>query len=235
MSRFAFDIETCPLPIEAFGERQMRRYRKELDRLTEREPDRDPDDASRFVRGLHPWLGWICCVSIATPARQPSLESHLPVSGFEPYETRSWTAATPDDEEALLTRFWDDLQDDDRLRKALVVSFFGKGFDSPFLKVRSLRHALQLPPIAGRVLSTHRWRNEPHVDLMHAFHPQRVGLADACDLLGVESPKGEIDGSQVAAAVEAGRIDLVARYCEGDTRATLECYDVLHHLCPSIG
>jgi hypothetical protein len=232
MSRFAFDIETCPLPIETFSERQMRRYRKELDRLTERDPDRDPDDASRFVRSLHPWLGWVCCVSVASPAREPSRDSHLPVTRFDPYATRSWTAATPDAEEDLLARFWADLQNDDGLRRALVVSFNGKQFDSPFLKARSLRHAIQLPPIAGRLLSTHRWRGEPHFDLMHAFHPQRVALADACDLLGVESPKGEIDGSQVASAVEAGRIDDVARYCEGDTRATLECYDVLNHLCP---
>lgn len=221
-SPYAFDIETCPLPLESFTARQRRRYDAELKRelkaggVTTRVPD-----ASSKVRGLHAWLGWVCCVAVAW--REPG--------ALNVYETRSFATETPDGEADMLAEFWAFVADAD---PRLVVSFNGKHFDSPYLRTRSLAHALRLPPVAARFLSTHRWRNAPHTDLAHLFHPQRVGLADVCELLHVETPKGDISGADVAGCVERGEIDRVARYCEADTRATLECYDVFAHLAAPV-
>ncbi|MEL7171062.1 MAG: exonuclease, partial [Bacteroidota bacterium] len=50
------------------------------------------------------------------------------------------------------------------------------------------------------------------------------GLADLCDLLGVESPKSHLDGGGVATALATGKIADVVRYCEADVIATMRCY-----------
>ncbi|MFB6279290.1 MAG: hypothetical protein ABEK75_07270 [Salinibacter sp.] len=57
---------------------------------------------------------------------------------------------------------------------------------------------------------------------MHIQRSQLV-LADLCDHLGVESPKGEFDGSDVAPAIENGNSEKVRRYCERDAVATFRC------------
>ena len=54
-----------------------------------------------------------------------------------------------------------------------------------------------------------------------------MGLDDVCELIRIESPKGNIDGSKVATAVEDGRLDEVIEYCEGDVIATLRAYRTL--------
>ena len=45
-----------------------------------------------------------------------------------------------------------------------------------------------------------------------------------CRRFDVESPKGSIDGSQVARAYRDGRIDDIGEYCLRDVRATAELY-----------
>ena len=56
------------------------------------------------------------------------------------------------------------------------------------------------------------------------------GLEDLCDLLSVPTPKSDMDGSQVAGAVEDGRIDEVAAYCERDAVATFRCLQKVSHV-----
>jgi len=49
-------------------------------------------------------------------------------------------------------------------------------------------------------------------------------LYKLCRALGVESPKGEIDGSRVWEYVKAGRLYDVAEYCKKDVEATRQVY-----------
>lgn len=94
----AWDIETCPLPLNALSEPQQRRLAKEEARLSAREPALSVADASRKARSLHPFLGWVCCISAVAgtvdgPARPP----------------RSWSCAEPGGEDELLRQFWADV------------------------------------------------------------------------------------------------------------------------------
>jgi len=45
-----------------------------------------------------------------------------------------------------------------------------------------------------------------------------------CRRFDVESPKGSIDGSQVARVYRQGRIDDIGEYCLRDVRATSQLY-----------
>lgn len=211
-----YDIETCPQPVEALTDRQARRLEMEGGRIAERDADLSIEQAARKAASLHPQLGWICCISFAVVGSDGAVE-----------EVHSCTAAAPNEERAALEAFWCEIL---TLAPAKTVTFNGKYFDAPFLKLRSIRHQIPLPKNADVVLSTHRWQNRPHLDLAHILHPVRLGLDDLCELLDVPSPKGSMTGAGVALAVEAGRIADVARYCEADVVATAHCVRALGDL-----
>ncbi len=122
-------------------------------------------------------------------------------------------------ERALLQAFW--------LLAAqaeVVVSFNGRNFDVPFLLGRSLVHE-----IPARVdLLGNPYAVRPHLDLYRMISTGRsVGPASldaVCWALGVESPKGEMDGAGVAPAYARGQIAEIAGYNRGDVRATAAVY-----------
>ena len=63
MQFVAWDIETCPFPVDSFSEAQRSRFEERLTKRRSKRPDEDEDDAARLVRSLHPLLGWVCCIS----------------------------------------------------------------------------------------------------------------------------------------------------------------------------
>jgi hypothetical protein len=68
----------------------------------------------------------------------------------------------------------------------------------------------------------------PHLDLYRVLQPGRAlgpaGLDVLCWALGVESPKGALDGSQVAPTYARGDIEAIAAYNRGDVKATVAVY-----------
>lgn len=210
----AWDIETCPTPLSIFTEAQRSRYETELRYKKSRDSELDEEEACRLVRSTHPFLGWICCISVAF---------------FDPggnIKTKSWTAETPKREKALLQSFWESVAD--YPKKTRWVTFNGKRFDIPFVLARSTRHSLA--PTRSDLTDTYPYNHSPHADLMKLWPSLHYRLAELCAHLGVASPKAELSGAGVADAVAAGRIDQVARYCEGDVRATLACWQAARPL-----
>jgi predicted PolB exonuclease-like 3'-5' exonuclease len=124
----------------------------------------------------------------------------------------------PMSEPELLRAFWALAS-----RAETVVSFNGRGFDVPFLVTRSLIHG-----IPARVdLMSQRFALRPHLDLFELVTQRGRGpskLDVVCWALGIESPKGEMDGSMVAPAYERGEIVKIAQYNAHDVRATSALY-----------
>jgi DNA polymerase elongation subunit (family B) len=206
---FAWDIETCPQELSALSGAQEQRYEKELHRHMENNPEAGEEDASRLVRATHGFLCWICCISVIR------YDLHEETWG-EPY---SFTATGPEEEPELISEFWSAVAKVDG--RPRWVTFNGKRFDVPVLRDRTLQGGSR---DLGRsdLLDTYPYGHKPHADLATIF--RYVSLHDLCDHLGVESPKGAMDGSEVYPAVQDGRIDDVAAYCERDVRATLQCF-----------
>ena len=126
------------------------------------------------------------------------------------------------DERELLERFWEIV---DRKRPRLV-SFNGRGYDGPILMIRSAQ--LGVAPSANLV--GNRYHLGRHTDLMEVFSfmgawRERYSLDYWCRRFDVESPKGSIDGSQVARAYREGRIEEIGEYCLRDVRATAQVYN----------
>jgi 3'-5' exonuclease len=203
----AWDIETCPRPLSAFSETQQVRYEKEYARQRERNPEMVDEELSRLVRSIHPHLGWICCISAVSGTLDRRVNDPV-----------SWTAAGEDEEAQLLRAFWAAVAGFPR--SVTWVTFNGKRFDVPFILARSARH--RVSPTRADMTNTYPYKDRPHTDLSNLWLVS-YGLADLCEHLGVDSPKGGFDGSDVACAVHDGRIQEVKDYCERDAIATLGC------------
>lgn len=203
----AWDIETCPFEISSFSPTEKRRYETELRVRQDRRPDEPSDEASRLVRSVHPSLGWICCIGAVSGT----------IAGG-PNTPKTWTAASPEEEKALLSEFWTAVEGFPR--SVTWATFNGKRFDASFLSARSLRHGLS--PTRHDLLNTYPYNDRPHADLSRLW-PQRYRLEDLCKLLGVSSPKDAMDGGSVARAVQEGRLDDVRKYGKRDVLATFQC------------
>jgi predicted PolB exonuclease-like 3'-5' exonuclease len=136
-----------------------------------------------------------------------------------------------DEEPELLRRFFDLV---DKLTPQLV-SWNGGGFDLPVLNQRALIHGVTAARFWdwGDTDRDFKWNSylgryhTRHLDLMDVlamYQPRAsAGLDVMARLCGFPGKLG-MDGSEVHAAVEAGRLDEVRDYCETDVMNTYLLY-----------
>ena len=133
------------------------------------------------------------------------------------------------DEVELLTAFWDVAQHYDS-----IVTFNGRGFDVPFLYLRS---ALLNVPISRKNWLGYRYATEPHCDLAEqlTFYgvsgregaARRFNLDFYCKAFGIESPKSHgVTGMDVNDLLAAGEYREIAEYCLRDVQATVLLYQI---------
>jgi hypothetical protein len=113
-----------------------------------------------------------------------------------------------------------------------LVTFNGRGFDLPVLVHRSIKHRVtQGRELLSTAATENRYRPLLHLDLMDVVTfsgaSPRWPMAAYAIGYGFRSPKNDLSGSQVSAAVQAGRIVDVVRYCAGDVIATAHIYQRL--------
>jgi DNA polymerase elongation subunit (family B) len=135
-------------------------------------------------------------------------------------------------EAEVLGRFGRKIEEHFQQPNAQLVTFNGRGFDLPVLLHRTAKHGVR----DGRALLLQAMRESRHQALLHVdllelatFNGAsgRWPLAAYAIGYGLRSPKTEMDGAAVGAAVEAGRLIDVVRYCFGDVRAAAHVYQRL--------
>lgn len=129
------------------------------------------------------------------------------------------------DEKTMLAQFW-------RIADAVneFVSFNGRGFDVPFLILRSMVHEVRPTKdlLSNRYLSLQR--GCVHIDLLdqltfYGAWNKRPSLHLFCRALGIQSPKASgTTGDEVASLFKKGKYLELARYNAGDLIATAELY-----------
>lgn len=130
----------------------------------------------------------------------------------------------PMTEKEMLESFWEGAK---QYRE--FVTFNGRGFDAPFLAIRSMVHGIKPTRdlLEGRYL--YQQRDAKHIDLQDqltfygAWH-KRPSIHLFCRALGIDSPKEGGAGDEVAPLYKAGKYLEIARYNAGDIRATAELY-----------
>ena len=229
MAKLVFDIETTALPLETFDEVQQEYLLREAEKI--------PDEAARAAKreeitrlfSLWPFTAQVVCVAMLNADSQRGKVLFL-AEDFEESAVAGPVEFVPcADEAELLAAFWDLAKHYDE-----IVTFNGRGFDVPFLYLRSA--ALNVP-ISKKNWLGYRYATEPHCDLAEQFTFYGVSGRDGaarkfnldfyCKAFGIESPKSHgVTGMDVGKLMAEGKHREIAEYCLRDVRATVELYRV---------
>ncbi len=230
MATLVFDIETTAQPLENFDEAQQEYLFREAGKIAD-EPAREKKRAEiQQLFSLWPLTGQVVCIAMLNAEKQRGQTLFLAEDFEEDAEEASPVKFVPFAEEAeLLTAFWDVAKHYDQ-----VVTFNGRGFDVPFLYLRS---ALLNVPISKKNWLGYRYAVEPHCDLAEQFTFYSVGgqggaarrfnLDFYCKAFGIESPKSHgVTGMDVSALMAEQKFREIADYCLRDVRATVELHKI---------
>jgi DNA polymerase elongation subunit (family B) len=228
MATLVFDIETSALPLENFDDAQQEYLFRECERI--------PDDAARAVRheeiarqfNLWPFTARVVCIAMLNAETGRGQVLFTADDPGEPAGDPGPVQFVPCvDEAVLLADFWDVAR-----RYDLIVTFNGRGFDVPFIYLRS---ALLNVPISRKDWLGYRYQTEPHCDLAEqlTFYgvsgrdgaARRFNLDFYCKAFGIESPKSHgVTGMDVNTLMAEGRFRDIAEYCLRDVKATVLLY-----------
>jgi DNA polymerase elongation subunit (family B) len=230
MAKLVFDIETSALALDHFDEAQQEYLFRDCEKIS--------DETARAARrgeilqqfNLWPFTAQVVCIAMlnADTTRGQVL---FTAADHE-------TDASQDgpvkfvpclDEAELLTAFWEVAR-----HYETVVTFNGRGFDVPFIYLRS---ALLNVPISRKDWLGYRFQIEPHCDLAEQFTfytvsgrdgaARRFNLDFYCKAFGIESPKSHgVTGMDVNSLLAAGRYRDIAEYCLRDVYATVLLYQI---------
>jgi hypothetical protein len=144
-----------------------------------------------------------------------------------------------DGEAALLATFGDLVEVHLAQSNGQLVTYNGRGFDLPVLIHRSVKHGVANGrSLLAAAMAESRYRPQRHIDLMDVVTfgavSSRWPMSTYAIGYGRRSPKSDMDGARVSAAVHAGRLLDVVRYCAGDVLATAYIYERAACLLPAV-
>lgn len=213
MNRVVFDIETLGFPFESFDEKQQ----EYLTKFAKTEEER-----TEVIQklALTPLTGHVIAIGMLNPEsqhgrvwfRSATQETFRSDDGLIEFVSAS--------EEEMLRGFWDAIAHYNQF-----ITFNGRGFDCPFLLLRSAIHNIK----PTRNLLPYRYSHQEHCDLLEqlSFYNsfRKFNLDFYCKAFGIPSPKMEgITGLDLAPLFAAGRYREIAEYCIGDVKATAELF-----------
>ena len=225
MATLVFDIETTALPVEAFDPTQQEYLFREANNLPEG-PARDARRAELArMFSLYPLTAQVVCIAMLNADSQRGQVVFLSEDSGDAAAHAGPVEFVPCvDETELLTAFWDAAKHYNH-----VVTFNGRGFDVPFLYLRS---AVLGVPISRKDWLGYRYATEPHCDLADQFTFYGVSGRDGaarkfnldfyCKAFGIESPKSHgVTGMDVTDLLRDGKFKEIADYCLRDVQATV--------------
>ncbi|HKS36384.1 MAG TPA: ribonuclease H-like domain-containing protein [Verrucomicrobiae bacterium] len=230
MAKLVFDIETSALPLENFDAAQQEYLFRDAEKIS--------DDAARETRraeirqqfNLWPFTAQVVCVAMLNADTSRGQVLFLAEDFEEDANDAPAVKLVPCAEETeLLASFWEVAR-----KYEHVVTFNGRGFDVPFIYLRS---ALLNVPVSRKDWLGYRFQVEPHCDLAEqlTFYgvsgregaARRFNLDFYCKAFGIESPKSHgVTGLDVNHLLHEGRYREIAEYCLRDVEATLRLYQV---------
>jgi len=206
------DIETVP------QEESWEKLPKETQQLFEKKTHyqrKDEFTAEQFYDRAGIWaeFGKIICISVGY---------------FVDIDTKKQLRITSffgDDEHKLLTEFKVLLDKHFAKKDNILCAHNGKEFDFPFMARRMIIHKIELPKKLN-LFGKKPWE-VPHIDTLELWKfgdfKHYTSLKLLTSILGIPSPKDDIDGSEVAAVYyKEKNLQRIVTYCEKDTIAVAQ-------------
>ncbi|MEN9920135.1 MAG: hypothetical protein RL538_28 [Candidatus Parcubacteria bacterium] len=225
MATLVFDIETIPDPWDSFDAYTKSQLLRSARGASE--------DEVKSQLGLSPLTGSIVSITLFDIERRQGVV--YSVADEKQVESRIGDFVIKKrTEKETLEDFWDGVQSYD-----VFVTFNGRAFDVPFLLHRSVVHGIR----PAQTFQQNRYLTKQflpyHVDLMdeltmYGAMSKRPSLHLLLRAYGIESQKGEVDGSQVAELYAAGRFAELISHNIDDVLATTALYEKWkQHLAPA--
>lgn len=229
MSMLVFDIETAGKKFEDFDELTQKEI---LKRANDHELDSDEYTASateiKGKLGLSPLTGEIINIGIYDVDREQGIVFYQAPGETNEILTEDNISYIQKTEVEMLQLFWEKAKNYDEF-----VTFYGRGFDTPWLMIRSAIHKVAPTKdlMSGRYLYQQKGPNR-HIDLADQFtfygstHLPHNSLHMYCNAFGIETPKSSVvSGAGVTTAYNEGKYLDIARYNAMDIVATSKLFD----------
>ena len=177
--------------------------------------------------GFSPLTGQIVAIGVLDyDKNQGVVYFQAPGENFKEFQEENITFK-PCTEKEMLENFWKGSE-----KYNEFITFNGRGFDAPFLAVRSAVHKIKASKdlMSNRYLSSQKF-GATHIDLFdqltfYGATRRKGGLHLWCRAFGITSPKAQgVTGDDVAQLFKEKKYKEIARYNVGDLNATKELYD----------
>jgi uncharacterized protein YprB with RNaseH-like and TPR domain len=207
------DIETVP---EAQYFSDLEKTKQELWELKSQYQRKDEETAEAFYERAGIWaeFGKIICISVGYFNLQGDKRTFR-VTSFYGNEIK----ILKDFKNLLITHF--------SQAKHLLCAHNGKEFDFPYIARRMIIHQIELP-YKLNLFGKKPWE-VPHLDTLELWkfgdYKTYTSLKLLTNVLGIPSPKDDIDGSEVYRVYyEENNMDRIINYCEKDTIAVAQIF-----------
>ncbi len=205
------DIETVP-EVATFSE--LSAEKQELYGLKTQYQRKDEVSAEDFYERAGIWaeFGKIICISVGY---------FVGLEGKRAFRVKSFSG----DEVELLNEFKELLEDHFYKSNQLLCAHNGKEFDFPYIARRMIILRISLPEKLN-LFGKKPWE-VAHLDTLELWkfgdYKHYTSLKLLANILGIPSPKQDIDGSQVGKVYyEENDLDRIVKYCERDTIAVAQ-------------
>ncbi|MBL7787486.1 MAG: 3'-5' exonuclease [Chitinophagales bacterium] len=211
-SIFFLDIETVPQS-PSFGQLDETMQKLWEYRIHRFKPEEAPLADYYFEKaGVYAEFGKTICISLGFFAANPE-------TGDEQFRVKSFYSH---DEKQLLTDFLTLLSRYTDASDRYICGHNIKEFDIPFLCRRAMVLGLPIPKILDT--TTARPWEIKHIDTMHLWrfgdYRNYTSLHLLTTVLGIPSPKNDMEGSEVAAVYwNTQNIERISQYCQADVVA----------------
>lgn len=206
------DIETVP---EAEHFQDLDTSKQDLWEVKSQYQRKDEFTAEEFYGRAGIWaeFGKIICISVGYFSNAESDPRQFRVTTFYGDEVK----ILKDFKNLLISHF--------NQAKHLLCAHNGKEFDFPYIARRMIIHNVELP-YKLNLFGKKPWE-VPHLDTLELWkfgdYKHYTSLKLMTNVLGIPSPKDDIDGSQVAEVYYKEQdIDRIINYCEKDTIAVAQ-------------
>ncbi len=228
-----FDIETAPLDWTTFDETQH-------EYLLRGATTPEEQDKKKAEMALSPLTAQIVCLGIIHFERiaDGTFEEKKRSAYFQDNSLADDVYTAEDlpsgaklvrcNEKTILTNFWKQLRQNTALH---LISFNGRGFDAPFMMMRSALHRVKP---SRNLMDGTKFNYPKHTDLIDElcfFNASQTGATRRYNFdfftkaFGIKSPKSAgVDGSKVAELFHKGQGHMIAEYCIRDVQATWELF-----------